>query len=92
MAASSPARPLGSWASDASPGASPSCLALFKVTPAVHRRARKRPRDPVAERRELRDLLAASDFVSLHVPLTTQTQHLIDATRLAADEARGRSW
>ena len=36
-----------------------------------------------AERRELRDLLAASDFVSLHVPLTTRTRHLIDAPRLA---------
>jgi glyoxylate reductase len=36
-----------------------------------------------AERRELRDLLAASDFVSLHVPLTSETRHLIDATRLA---------
>jgi glyoxylate reductase len=36
-----------------------------------------------AEPRELRDLLAASDFVSLHVPLTAETRHLIDATRLA---------
>jgi glyoxylate reductase len=36
-----------------------------------------------AERRELGDLLASSDFVSLHVPLTTETRHLIDATRLA---------
>jgi glyoxylate reductase len=36
-----------------------------------------------AERRELRDLLAASDFVSLHVPLTAETRHLIDAARLA---------
>jgi glyoxylate reductase len=35
-----------------------------------------------AERRELRDLLAESDFVSLHVPLTAETRHLIDATRL----------
>ena len=41
------------------------------------------PARPGAERRELRDLLAASDFVSLHVPLTTQTHHLIDAPRLA---------
>ena len=41
------------------------------------------PARPGAERRELRDLLAASDFVSLHVPLTTQTRHLIDAPRLA---------
>jgi glyoxylate reductase len=36
-----------------------------------------------AERRALPDLLAASDFVSLHVPLATETRHLIDATRLA---------
>ena len=36
-----------------------------------------------AERRELPDLLAASDFVSLHVPLTTETRHLIDASALA---------
>ncbi len=32
---------------------------------------------------ELDELLAESDFVSLHVPLTDQTHHLIDATRLA---------
>jgi glyoxylate reductase len=38
---------------------------------------------PGAERRDLDDLLAASDFVSLHVPLTAETRHLIDATRLA---------
>jgi glyoxylate reductase len=38
---------------------------------------------PGAERRELGDLLATSDFVSLHVPLTAETRHLIDATRLA---------
>ena len=36
-----------------------------------------------AERRELGDLLGGSDFVSLHVPLTAETRHLIDATRLA---------
>jgi glyoxylate reductase len=35
------------------------------------------------ERCELPDLLAASDFVSIHVPLTTETRHLIDATALA---------
>jgi len=34
------------------------------------------------ERRELGDLLAASDFVSLHIPLTAQTRHLINATAL----------
>jgi glyoxylate reductase len=36
-----------------------------------------------AERRELPELLAASDFVSLHVPLTAATTHLIDAKALA---------
>jgi glyoxylate reductase len=36
-----------------------------------------------AERRDLGELLADSDFVSLHVPLTSETRHLIDATRLA---------
>lgn len=35
------------------------------------------------ERRELPDLLAASDFVSIHVPLTAETRHLIDARALA---------
>jgi glyoxylate reductase len=36
-----------------------------------------------SEGRELGDLLASSDFVSLHVPLTTETRHMIDVTRLA---------
>ncbi len=36
-----------------------------------------------ARRSELDALLAGSDVVSLHVPLTPQTRHLIDATRLA---------
>ena len=35
-----------------------------------------------AEWAELDDLLAASDFVSLHVPLSDATHHLIDAGRL----------
>jgi glyoxylate reductase len=35
------------------------------------------------ERCGLPDLLAASDFVSIHVPLTTETRHLINATALA---------
>jgi glyoxylate reductase len=36
-----------------------------------------------AERRDLHDLLSASDFVSVHVPLTPGTRHLIDAGALA---------
>jgi glyoxylate reductase len=32
----------------------------------------------------LLDLLSASDFVSLHVPLTPETRHLIDSDALAA--------
>jgi (S)-sulfolactate dehydrogenase len=44
------------------------------------------PGDPAwaeAERQGLDDLLAASDVVSLHVPLTAETRHLIDAAALA---------
>lgn len=36
-----------------------------------------------ATRLELDELLAGSDFVSLHCPLTEQTRHLIDASALA---------
>lgn len=32
---------------------------------------------------ELDDLLADADFITLHTPLTPQTHHLLDATRLA---------
>jgi glyoxylate reductase len=35
------------------------------------------------ERRELQDLLTGSDFVSIHVPLNTDTRHLIDGRALA---------
>lgn len=35
------------------------------------------------ERRNLRELMSMSDFVSVHVPLTSETHHLIDARRLA---------
>jgi glyoxylate reductase len=41
------------------------------------------PLPPGVERRGLHELLAASDFVSLHVPLTAETRHLIDAEALA---------
>ena len=36
-------------------------------------------------------LLAASDFVTLHVPLTAENHHLINAARLVADAARQRT-
>jgi len=39
---------------------------------------------PGVERVELLDLLGASDFVSVHVPLAAETRHLIDANALAA--------
>jgi glyoxylate reductase len=41
---------------------------------------RKRDREG---RRDLRDLVAESDFVTLHVPLTDETRHLVDAELLA---------
>jgi glyoxylate reductase len=41
------------------------------------------PGRPGAEHRELGDLLTAADFVSLHVPLTPETRHLIGASGLA---------
>lgn len=36
-----------------------------------------------AEQRDLDDLLGCSDFISVHVPLTPDTRHLIDARALA---------
>jgi glyoxylate reductase len=39
---------------------------------------------PGVERLGLLDLLGASDFVSVHVPLAPETRHLIDANTLAA--------
>jgi glyoxylate reductase len=49
----------------------------------VTSRSNDRPR-PGVERRDFHDLLNASDFVSVHVPLTAETRHLIDADALAA--------
>jgi glyoxylate reductase len=36
-----------------------------------------------AERLALDDLLAEADFISLHVPLTRETRHLVDANAFA---------
>jgi glyoxylate reductase len=43
----------------------------------------KAPSQDVALRCDLDELLAESDFVSLHVPLTPQTRHLIDGRALS---------
>ncbi|MFA1541446.1 2-hydroxyacid dehydrogenase [Actinomadura monticuli] len=43
----------------------------------------RRPRRDDPAWRELDDLLRASDIVSVHIPLTDETHHLLDAERLA---------
>ena len=43
-----------------------------------------------AERRELDDLLAEADFVSIHTNLTPETRHLFGRGDVHADEADGR--
>ena len=55
----------------------------FEVRLLVTSRSSGAP-SPGVERLELLDLLGASDFVSVHVPLTPETRHLIDANALAA--------
>jgi glyoxylate reductase len=55
----------------------------FDVRLLVTSRSGRAP-SPGVERLELLDLLAASDFVSVHVPLTAETRHLLDANALAA--------
>ncbi len=44
--------------------------------------AARSDRDPHWERLELDELLACADFISLHVPLTPKTRHLIGETQL----------
>src|SRR5438552_10774937 len=39
---------------------------------------------------ELDDLLASADFISLHTPLTEETRHIVDATRLAKTKRGAR--
>jgi D-3-phosphoglycerate dehydrogenase len=41
------------------------------------------PTEPSVPLLSLEELLATSDVVTLHVPLSTETHHLIDASRLA---------
>ena len=41
------------------------------------------PAQDVAERRELPELMSTSDFISVHVPLSSETHHLIDGPLLA---------
>jgi glyoxylate reductase len=55
----------------------------FEVRLLFTSRSNDRPRRG-GERRDLHHLLGASDFVSVHVPLTAETRHLIDANALAA--------
>jgi glyoxylate reductase len=55
----------------------------FEVRLLVTSRSSGAP-SPGVERLEFLDLLGASDFVSVHVPLTAETRHLIDANALAA--------
>lgn len=80
-------------------GATLGIVGLGEIGEAVARRARgfkmrilyhSRTRKPALEAdlgleyRPLPELLAESDFVSLHTPLTPETRHLIDAAALAA--------
>src|SRR5205809_4107993 len=39
---------------------------------------------------QLDDLLASADFISLHTPLTEETRHIVDATRLAKTKRGAR--
>jgi glyoxylate reductase len=54
--------------------------AAFGMTVAVS--SRRDPRWPEAEYMPLDRLIAAADIVSLHVPMTPETRHLIDRTTL----------
>jgi glyoxylate reductase len=69
-------------------------VGLGRIGSAIARRARgfdlrvlyaqrRRAETDLAEFRELDTLLVESDIVTLHVPLTPETEGLIDATRLA---------
>lgn len=78
-------------------GATIGIVGLGRIGQAVARRARgfdlrilyaqrhesEAAADLGAERRELDELLAEADIVTLHIPLTDETRELIDARRLA---------
>ena len=73
-------------------GATLGLVGLGRIGSAVASRARafgmnvlhtRRKDDGSSERRELDDLLRESDVVSLHVPLTDETEGLLDVRRLA---------
>jgi phosphoglycerate dehydrogenase-like enzyme len=66
-------------------GAVPRILApiLVAMGARVLYTSRERKPDAVGERRDLPDLLAESDIVSLHLPLTPDTANLLDAAAFA---------
>jgi glyoxylate reductase len=88
----------GSWAggslAEEVTGSTLGLVGFGRIGGAVARRAqgfglrvfcttRRRVRSDLAEHRDLEALLAESDIVSVHVPLTPETEGLIDARRLA---------
>ena len=88
----------GSWAdgflAEELTGSTLGIVGLGRIGEAVARRARgfelrvlytRRRRDDteLGEYRELDDLLAEADIVTIHVPLTSETRRLIEARRLA---------
>jgi glyoxylate reductase len=87
----------GSWAdgllAEELTGATLGIVGLGRIGQAVARRARgfelrvlytrrRRTETELADHRELDDLLAEADIVTLHVPLTAETRGLIDGRRL----------
>ncbi len=87
----------GSWAdgllAEELTGATLGIVGLGRIGEAVARRARgfelrviytqrRRAETDLADHRELDDLLAEADIVTLHAPLTPETRGLIDAHRL----------
>jgi glyoxylate reductase len=88
----------GFWAegelSEQVTGSTLGIVGLGRIGTAVARRARgfelrvlytgrRRVETELGEYRDLDDLLSASDIISIHAPLTPQTQGLLDARRLA---------